>query len=198
VWRVRDHLAYKLKKPLVLPFLDYGTPQRTRELCSEEARLNRRLAAGVYLGVCAIVETPAGLALGEPDESGAIDYVVVMRRYDERDTMSAALDRGGLTDAQVVEVPALPSGTPNRPRRGGNPRRRIALLDEPLDAVRELGAVAGVPRDAKPTAGRISRAPRHGPGDITDVPEDLESDDPSLGADACRVSSGCEYRTKKE
>jgi hypothetical protein len=36
----------RIKKPLVLPFLDYGTPQRMRELCSEEVRLDRRLAAG--------------------------------------------------------------------------------------------------------------------------------------------------------
>jgi aminoglycoside phosphotransferase family enzyme len=28
--------AYKLKKPLVLPFLDYGTPQRRREMCEQE------------------------------------------------------------------------------------------------------------------------------------------------------------------
>jgi aminoglycoside phosphotransferase family enzyme len=36
--------TYKLKKPLVLPFLDYGTPQRRHEMCREEVRLNRRLA----------------------------------------------------------------------------------------------------------------------------------------------------------
>lgn len=38
--------AYKLKKPVVLPFLDYRTPQRSREMCREEVRLNRRLARG--------------------------------------------------------------------------------------------------------------------------------------------------------
>jgi uncharacterized protein len=46
VWRVflAGDRAYKLKKPLVLPFLDYGTPGRRREMCREEVRLNRRLA----------------------------------------------------------------------------------------------------------------------------------------------------------
>ena len=33
--------AYKLKKPVVLPFLDYGTPARRRRMCEEEVRLNR-------------------------------------------------------------------------------------------------------------------------------------------------------------
>jgi hypothetical protein len=30
--------AYKLKKPVVLPFVDYHTPQRRRKLCREEVR----------------------------------------------------------------------------------------------------------------------------------------------------------------
>lgn len=41
--------AYKLKKPLVLPFLDYGTPGRRREMCKEEVRLNSRLAPEISL-----------------------------------------------------------------------------------------------------------------------------------------------------
>ena len=31
--------AYKLKKPVRLPFLDYGTVERRREMCDEEVRL---------------------------------------------------------------------------------------------------------------------------------------------------------------
>ena len=52
--------AYKLKKPIVLPFVDYGTPARRRVMCEEEVRLNRRLAPEVYLGVRAVVATPRG------------------------------------------------------------------------------------------------------------------------------------------
>jgi hypothetical protein len=43
--------AYKVKKPLTLPFLDYGTLEKRRHFCNEELRLNRRLAPEVYLGV---------------------------------------------------------------------------------------------------------------------------------------------------
>ena len=53
-------LAYKLKKPLVLPFLDYGTRQRRREMCREEVRLNRRLAPDLYLGVRAVAASSDG------------------------------------------------------------------------------------------------------------------------------------------
>jgi uncharacterized protein len=53
--------AYELKKPLVVPFLDYGTPERRREMCREEVRLNRRLAPALYLGVRAFAATADGL-----------------------------------------------------------------------------------------------------------------------------------------
>jgi aminoglycoside phosphotransferase family enzyme/predicted kinase len=96
--------AYKLKKPLVLPFLDYGTPQRRRALCSEEVRLNRRLAGDVYTGVRALIQRPDGLEIADEDRPGAIDYLVEMRRYDERATMSATLERGELSDAEVREL----------------------------------------------------------------------------------------------
>ena len=43
VFITRDR-AYKLKKPVVLPFLDYGTAARRREMCRAELELNRRLA----------------------------------------------------------------------------------------------------------------------------------------------------------
>jgi len=129
--------AYKLKKPLVLPFLDYGTPQRRRELCSEEVRLNRRLAADIYVGVCALVPTPAGLELAEEGDARAVDYMVEMRRYDERDTMSATLDRGELTDAQVVEVAsrlaAFHAACPRAPGREHGPDGAESEVDRNVE-----------------------------------------------------------------
>jgi aminoglycoside phosphotransferase family enzyme/predicted kinase len=94
--------AYKLKKPLVLPFLDYGTPQRRCEMCREEVRLNRRLAPDLYLGVRALAAGQAGLELAAEDDPRAVDYVVEMRRYDERSTLAATLVRGELNRSQVT------------------------------------------------------------------------------------------------
>jgi aminoglycoside phosphotransferase family enzyme len=36
--------AYKVKKPVKFPFLDFSTLERRRRFCEEELRLNRRLA----------------------------------------------------------------------------------------------------------------------------------------------------------
>jgi len=52
--------AYKLKKPVKYPTLDFGT-LKARELnCREEIRLNRRLAPDVYLGVVRLTRARDG------------------------------------------------------------------------------------------------------------------------------------------
>src|SRR5437588_4566500 len=46
--------VYKVKKPVSLGFLDFGTLEKRQHFCDEEVRLNRRLAEDVYLGVVPI------------------------------------------------------------------------------------------------------------------------------------------------
>lgn len=96
--------AFKMKKPVVLPFLDYGSPERRRRMCGEEIRLNRRLAPEIYLGVRSVIDAGAGLELGAENDRRALDYLVEMRRYDERRTLAARLHSGELTlpDAEAV------------------------------------------------------------------------------------------------
>jgi uncharacterized protein len=96
--------AYKLKKPLALPFLDYHTPARRRKMCKEEVRLNRRLASEIYLRVRSIIATPRGLALAEEEDPRAVDYLVEMRRFDERETLAMSLRRGEVGSAQIATV----------------------------------------------------------------------------------------------
>src|SRR5512132_1806981 len=66
--------VYKVKKPLVLAFLDYGTPARRRAMCRAEVSLNRRLARGLYLGVRSLVPADGGLRLADEDDPAAVDY----------------------------------------------------------------------------------------------------------------------------
>src|SRR5690242_17213831 len=46
--------AYKVKKPVTLPFLDFSTLDARRHFCEEELRLNRRFAPRLYLDVVEI------------------------------------------------------------------------------------------------------------------------------------------------
>jgi uncharacterized protein len=126
-----DERAYKLKKPLVLPFVDYRTAARRRIMCSEEVRLNRRLAPDVYLGVRAIVPDQAGLKLSLEDDPCAIDYVVEMRRYDEQRTLAATLRRGELRRADVTRLARTLAGFHERsePAAGGEHGARAIELE---------------------------------------------------------------------
>jgi uncharacterized protein len=76
-------LVYKIKKPARIGFVDATTPLKRYRLCRDEVLLNRPLAADVYLGVSAIVETPDGYDLADdPSDrsSTAYEFAVVMRR----------------------------------------------------------------------------------------------------------------------
>jgi uncharacterized protein len=105
---VAGERVVKVKKPVVLPFLDYGTLERRRTMCREEVRLGRRLAPDVYLGTVAVVPRDGGgFALDEDDDApGAVEVAVVMRRYDETDTLSARWAAGSATPAQLRAVGA--------------------------------------------------------------------------------------------
>jgi aminoglycoside phosphotransferase family enzyme/predicted kinase len=96
--------AYKLKKPVALEFLDYGTPERRREMCREEVRLNRRLAPDIYLGVRGLVLDDSRLEFVADDDIRAVEFVVEMRRYEERDTLASRLSRGEVRTEQVKRV----------------------------------------------------------------------------------------------
>lgn len=98
--------AYKLKKPVVLPFLDYGTPERRRQMCHEEVRLNRAMAGDVYLGVRAVAAGADGFELAAEDDPRALDYLVEMRRFDERETLASRLRRGEVGAADIASIAA--------------------------------------------------------------------------------------------
>jgi aminoglycoside phosphotransferase family enzyme/predicted kinase len=101
VFRAGD-LAYKLKKPLVLPFLDYGNAARRGEMCEEEVRINRRLAPRIYRQVVSIVPRGEGFALAAADDRDAVDYAVEMEAVDEERSLEA-LDGAGILSASDVE-----------------------------------------------------------------------------------------------
>jgi aminoglycoside phosphotransferase family enzyme len=96
--------AYKLKKPLALEFVDYSSAERRRAMCREEVRLNQRLAPDIYLGVRGVAPTDAGLELTDDDDPRAVEYLVEMRRFDERGTLASALDDGAVEEDTMIAV----------------------------------------------------------------------------------------------
>jgi len=74
-----DDEAYKIKKPILLDFLDHRSLAAREHACREELRLNRQLAGEVYLGLVPMVlKADGSLAIGT--EGAVVDWVVKMRR----------------------------------------------------------------------------------------------------------------------
>ncbi len=78
--------AYKLRKAIKFPYLDYSTLENRKRFTEAEVAINRRTAPDLYLGAAAVVRGADGaLALGAPDSTPAgepVDWVTVMRRFD--------------------------------------------------------------------------------------------------------------------
>lgn len=94
--------VYKLKKPVRFPYLDFSTLARRAAACRAEVALNGRLAPDVYLGVAQLTLTPEGYAIGT---SGRVaDWLVVMRRLDETQTLEELLRARKVSPAQVQRL----------------------------------------------------------------------------------------------
>jgi aminoglycoside phosphotransferase family enzyme/predicted kinase len=100
--------AYKIKKPVALAFLDYGTLDRRRSACREEVRVNQALAPDLYLGVRAIVRSGQGFRFADDEnDPGAVEYAVEMRSFREQDSFAGLIAAGSLTRAQVAAAAGL-------------------------------------------------------------------------------------------
>jgi len=116
--------AFKLKKAVRLPFLDFSTLAARRAACETEIEVNQRISPDLYLGLRPLVRGPDGrIAWGNPQTDGAaaLDWVVEMRRFDTATSFdhlaeSGRLDRA-LIEALVGRVAALHAAAP-RPADG--------------------------------------------------------------------------------
>ncbi len=96
--------AYKLKKPVRLPYLDFSTLARREAACRAELSLNRRLAEGLYLGVIPLTAGAGGLSLtgtGIP-----VDWLVAMRRVDEARMLDRIVATGRIETFQLDRIAA--------------------------------------------------------------------------------------------
>ncbi len=86
--------AYKIKKPVNFGFLDFSTLEKRKYFCEQELRLNRRLAADIYLDVVAITGTSE-----QPHVAGStaiLEYAVKMRQFPQSAQLDNMLASGEL------------------------------------------------------------------------------------------------------
>lgn len=94
--------AYKIKKPVKLPFLDFSTLERRHHCCQDELRLNRRFSPDIYLDVVGIFNTPQAPRL--EGDGVPIEYAVKMRRFDDSMRLDRICARGQLGMAHLSDL----------------------------------------------------------------------------------------------
>jgi uncharacterized protein len=95
--------AYKLKRAVKYPYLDFSTVEHRRQACEAELALNCRTAPALYLEVRGIFRTAAG-TIGFSSSAAAVDWVVVMRRFDQALLFDALAQTGGLGPRLMDEL----------------------------------------------------------------------------------------------
>lgn len=97
-----DSYAYKIKKPIVLDFLNFGDLERRRFYCEEEIRLNQPWAPSIYVDVVPITRDNGQAHFGGQGE--AVEYAVRMRRFANELRLDRQLEKGFLSVADMKEL----------------------------------------------------------------------------------------------
>jgi len=95
--------AWKMKRAVRFPYLDFSTPARRQAALAAELALNRRTAPMLYHAVHSINRSEAGqLAIDGPGE--AVDWLLEMKRFPDEALLTAVAERGALDDAVAVRL----------------------------------------------------------------------------------------------
>ena len=102
--------AFKVKRAVRFPFLDYSTLAKRESACEAELRINRPFAPEIYRRVVAITREEDG-ALKLDGTGTAVEWAVEMQRFDENATLDRLAPTGridaALSDALGRAVAAL-------------------------------------------------------------------------------------------
>ena len=139
--------AYKLKRAVRLPYVDFSEPDRRRAACGRELTLNRRTAPELYERVATVTQGADGsLAL---DGGGrAVDWLVVMWRFDGDRLLDRIAERGELSrDLLLKLADAIWDFHRSEPSAGSAPDAMTAM-SEVIDGIE--ASFAACPPDAFP------------------------------------------------
>ncbi|MDX2308302.1 MAG: AAA family ATPase [Hyphomicrobium sp.] len=89
--------AYKMKRAITLPYMDFSTLARRKSVIAREFAINLPNAPDVYLGVIPVTRQSDGtLALG--GGGVAVEWLLHMRRFDDADILASMARNAPLAD----------------------------------------------------------------------------------------------------
>lgn len=174
--------VYKFRKPVSLPFVDFSTRAERNRDCLREVRLNRRLAADVYLGVAALTGARGRIAVGPtrealvgPAEGGEVpEHCVVMRRLPAGTDALSRLRRGELGEEHLAHAARVLAEFHATARFSRPPLRAAEWLEHveaPVRANFEVLSEVDLPGIDRAEVARIEAAARRHFAEIADALE---------------------------
>jgi uncharacterized protein len=164
--------AYKLKRAVKLAYLDFSTAEQRRAACAAELALNRRTAPSLYLNLRRVGRDASG-KIGFVDSGPALDWVVVMRRFEQQALFDALARNGQLTgpllDALADHIAAFHTAAEVRLEHGGaealaaiaeTNHEVLATLPAGVFGIAEVEAILAKWRNAVAAAGGLLEARR--------------------------------------
>ncbi|MPZ10474.1 MAG: hypothetical protein GEU89_09715, partial [Kiloniellaceae bacterium] len=94
--------AYKVKRAVAYPYMDFSTLEKRRSACLREREINHRNAPELYLDVVPVTQSGGQLHLGGAGE--AVEWVLVMQRFDQDCLLSVLAEAGKLTPAIMTAL----------------------------------------------------------------------------------------------
>ncbi|MGB9164396.1 MAG: AAA family ATPase [Rhodomicrobium sp.] len=96
--------AYKLKRAVKLPYLDFSTLEKRRAVIERELEINSRESPELYLSVVPVTLSPDENHLELGSFGKAVDWLLVMRRFDQGALLHKLACEGRLTRELVVDL----------------------------------------------------------------------------------------------
>ena len=140
--------AYKIKKPVRFPFVDFSTLHRRRVFCDEELRLNKRLAPELYLEVIPIDGTVEAPIIGSQP---AIEYAVKQWEFPADARLDKRVEVGQVDVADIRALAAV-----------------IARFHESLSPSQSFGNPVAITRAALGNLAEVDRL-TSGPRQLSDL-----------------------------
>ena len=111
--------AYKLKRDVKYSYMDFSTQAQRDAAALAEIRINRRTAPDLYLGVAPVFNNGGDIRIGDVSDklmASAQEHLVVMRRFDETQTLDVLADAGAvdgaLAERLAVQIAQFHSAAP--------------------------------------------------------------------------------------
>lgn len=100
--------AYKLKRGVKYPYVDYSTAEKRRAACEKELLICRNSAPGLCTGVETVTQDKNGrIRIGSAcsdKNAEVIDYLLVMNRFDEADLFENLAEKGALDRFEMMDL----------------------------------------------------------------------------------------------